>query len=411
MIKEGVKVAMREAVIVEACRTAVGKANRGSLVHMRPDDMGATVLAEVVKRAGIEAKEVEDVVMGCAMPEAEQGMNVGRMCVHLAGFPDEVTAMTVNRYCSSGLQSLWEVNTNILAGGIDCGIGAGTETMSMIPMGGNKIVPNIKLAHERPTAYVGMGETAENVAQKYGITRQQQDEFAAKSQEKAIAAIKRGDFKEQIVPLNAYKYDGKGNKIEFVFDVDEGPRASTVEALGKLRPVFAKPAEGNKGTVTAGNSSQMSDGAAAVLVMEAEKAKKLGLKPLAKFHGFVTAGLDPAYMGLGPAYAVPKLMERFGKPLGLDYKDIDCMELNEAFASQSYYCVNQFVEAGLNPDIINPNGGAIALGHPLGCTGAKLTTQLLYWLKDHRKRWGIVTMCIGGGMGAAGLFENLTLED
>lgn len=399
----------REAVIVGAVRTAIGKAQRGSLVHTRPDDMGATVLKALVDRVGINAEEVEDVVMGCAMPEAEQGMNVARNCVLLAGLPDSISAMTINRYCSSGLQSIWQVHTDILAGGIDCGIAGGTETMSMIPMGGNKIVPNIDLVAKRPEAYMGMGQTAENVAVKYEISREDQDQFAVESQNKAIAAIKRGDFKEQIVPLQAYRYDGKGKRVEFVFDTDEGPRASTVEGLGKLRPAFANPKSAAPfgATVTAGNSSQMSDGAAAVMLIEAEKASQLKLAPMAKMHGYVTVGLDPAYMGLGPAFAVPKLIERFGPKLGITYSDIGCVEVNEAFASQAKYCADKFVELGIPAEGINPNGGAIALGHPLGCTGAKLTTQLVYWLRDNNKRWGIVTMCVGGGMGAAGLFENL----
>ncbi|MCK6511278.1 thiolase family protein [Myxococcota bacterium] len=402
---------MREAVIVGACRTAVGKAQRGSLVHTRPDDMGGAVLKALVERVGVDPKEIEDVVMGCAMPEAEQGMNVARLCVHLGGLPNEISAMTVNRYCASGLQSIWQVQTSIVTGSIDAGIGGGTETMSMIPMGGNKIVPNIRLAHEFPQAYMSMGQTAENVAMRYGISREEQDQFAFESQNRAMAALERGDFKEQIAPLRTFKYDGSGNKVEFVFDTDECPRASTLEALAKLKPAFANPKSGkeNHGTVTAGNSSQMSDGAAAVMLMEAEKAKALGLKPIAKMHGFATAGLHPDEMGIGPALAVPKLMERFGKPLGITLADIDCMELNEAFASQSLYCIRGFEKEGLTRDRINPNGGAIALGHPLGCTGSKLTTQLLYWLRDHKKRWGIVTMCIGGGMGAAGLFENLDL--
>lgn len=402
----------REAVIVGACRTAVGKANRGALVHTRPDDYGAAVLKDLVARVGIDGKEIEDVVMGCAMPEAEQGMNVARHCVHIAGLPDTVCAMTINRYCSSGLQSIWNIHSSITNGSIDAGIGGGTESMSMIPMGGNKIVPNIELVKTRPAAYMGMGQTAENVATRYGISRQEQDEFAVKSQNKALAAIERGDFKEQITPIEAYKYDGKGKKITFTFDTDEGPRASTAEGLGKLRPAFANPkaAKENGASVTAGNSSQMSDGAAAVMLVEAEKAKALGLTPWGKLHGFVTAGCDPDEMGIGPALAVPKLMERFGKKLGITLADIDCVELNEAFASQALYTIKTLKEQGLNPEVVNPNGGAIALGHPLGCTGAKLTTQLLYWLRDHKKRWGIVTMCIGGGMGAAGLFENFLVD-
>ncbi|TNE44117.1 MAG: thiolase family protein [Deltaproteobacteria bacterium] len=403
----------RDAVIVGAVRTAIGKANRGSLVHTRPDDMGAAVLKAVVDRVGIDPELIEDVVMGCAMPEAEQGMNVARNCVILAGLPDSVAAMTINRYCSSGLQSIWQVHTDILAGGIDVGIAGGTETMSMIPMGGNKIVPNLDLVNTRPEAYMGMGQTAENVAVKYEISREEQDTFAVESQRKALAALERGEFKEQIVPIKAYRYDGNGKKIEFVFDTDEGPRASTVEGLGKLRPAFANPktAKPFGATVTAGNSSQMSDGASAVMLMEASKAKELGVTPLAKLHGYVTCGLDPAYMGLGPAFAVPKLMERFGKKLGIDYSDIGCVEVNEAFASQAKYCGDKFVELGIPAEAINPNGGAIALGHPLGCTGSKLTTQIVHWLRDHNKRWGIVTMCVGGGMGAAGLIENLQFKN
>ncbi len=399
----------RDPVIVAAYRTAVGKAKKGSLIHTRPDDMGAAVVKALIEKTGIDPKEVEDVVMGCAMPEAEQGMNVARQIVLLAGLPDSVAAMTINRYCASGLQAIWQVNTDIMAGGIDCGIAGGTESMSMIPMGGNKIVPNLKLVTERPEAYMSMGLTAENVAVKYKISRKEQDQFALESQQKALAAIKRGEFKDQIVPLKVYKFDGKGNKIEFVFDTDEGPRESTLEGLARLKPAFVNPkaADEYHGSVTAGNSSQMSDGAAALLLMDRSKAEKLGLKPLAKLHGYVTVGLDPAEMGIGPSLAVPKLMEKFGKKLGITYSDIDCVELNEAFASQAKYCVDRFAELGISPEKVNPNGGAIALGHPLGCTGAKLTTQIIYWLQKHNKRWGIVTMCVGGGMGAAGLIENL----
>ena len=399
---------MREAVIVAACRTAVGKANRGSLVYVRPDDMGAAVLRGVIERAGIEPELVEDVVMGCAMPEAEQGMNVARMCVHAADLPESIGAQTVNRYCASGLQTVWDVNCNIAMGSYDCGIGGGTETMSMIPMGGNKIVPNIKLAETYPKAYVSMGQTAENVAIKYKVTREEQDAFALESNNRALKAIEAGVFKEQIVPLKAYKYDGKGNKIEFTFDVDEGPRPSTIEALNGLKPAFANPKSAieGAGTVTAGNSSQMSDGAAAVLLMEKSLAEKKGLKPLAAIRGFATVAFDPDLMGIGPALAIPRLMERFGKQYGITLADIDCFEINEAFASQAVYCVK---ELGLDPAKVNPSGGAIALGHPLGCTGAKLTTQIVYWLRDNKKKWGIVSMCIGGGMGAAGLFENLTI--
>jgi len=399
---------MRETVIVAACRTAAGKANRGSLIDTRPDDMAAVVLAEVVKRAGIDAKQVEDVVLGCAMPEAEQGMNVTRLAVHLAGFPDEVPAMTVNRFCSSGLQAIWNVATDIMCGMIDVGIAGGTETMSMIPMGGNKIVPNIKLAQERPGTYSSMGQTAENVSIKYNISREDQDKFGLSSNLKAAKANASGAFKEQIVPLPTFKYDGKGGKTEFTYDVDEGPRAdSTAEGMAKLNPAFANPAAKKEGagTVTAANSSQMSDGAAAVLLMTADKAKELGCTPLAKLHGFKVVGLEPEYMGMGPAYAIPALMEKVGKPLGITLDDIGAFEINEAFAAQAIACCRILGIDG--DDRVNPNGGAIALGHPLGCTGAKLSTQLIYHMKDKNLKYGIVSMCIGGGMGAAGLYENL----
>ncbi len=408
---------MGEPVIVACCRTAVGRAKRGSLIHTRPDDMGAVVLKEVIKRAGIKPELVEDVVMGCAMPEAEQGMNVARMAVHRAGLPDSIPAMTINRYCSSGMQAIWLAQMDIMVGNCDVTIGGGTETMTMIPMGGNKIVPNPWMAENYPQGYVGMGQTAENVAMKYGISRKEQDDWALISNNRAIAANKEGRFKEQIVPLDAYKFDGKGNKIEFVYDVDEGPRPSTAEGLATLRPAFANPraktpekmddgseVKGELGTVTAGNSSQMSDGAAAALLMDKAKAEELGIKPMAKLHGCVTVAFDPNYMGIGPALALPRLKEKYMDPLGLGWDDIDVFEINEAFASQAVYSMKML---GLNPEKVNPNGGAIALGHPLGATGAKLTTQVVYHLKDTGGKWGIVTMCIGGGMGAAGLYENL----
>ena len=407
---------MGDPVIVAACRTAAGRAKRGSLVHTRPDDMAGTVLKEVVNRAGIDPMLIEDCVLGCAMPEAEQGMNVARQAIHCAGLPDEIPAMTINRYCSSGMQAIWLVNLDIMADAISVGIGGGTETMSMIPMGGNKIVPNIRMAQDFPQAYVGMGQTAENVAMKYNVSREEQDNFALESNNRAIAANKNGVFKEQIVPLPAYKFDGKGNKIEFTYEVDEGPRPSTIEGLNKLRPAFANPKAkieklrdgseiiGTLGTVTAGNASQMSDGAAAVLLMDRAKAEELGIEPMAKFHGCSTVAFDPDYMGIGPALAIPKLMEKFGKKLGITLDDIDVFELNEAFASQAVYCAK---ELGLDFAKVNPNGGAIALGHPLGATGAKLTTQVIYHLRDNNLKYGIVSMCIGGGMGAAGLYENL----
>jgi len=397
---------MGDPVIVAACRTAVGKAKRGALVHTRPDDMAATVLQGVVDRAGIKPDVIEDVILGCAMPEAEQGMNVARMAVHVAGWPDEIPAMTVNRYCCSGIQSTWQICTDIMADMITVGIGGGTETMSMIPMGGNKIVPNIKLAETYPRAYVSMGQTAENVATKYGVTREEQDAWGLRSNELALKAIASGAFKEQIVPLKAYSYDGKGHKKEFIFEVDEGPRPSTLEGMASLKPAFANPASKvpGAGSVTAGNSSQMSDGAAAVLVMDRARAKELGCTPMAKLHGYRVVAFDPDYMGIGPALAIPKLFETVGKKLGLTYKDVDCWEINEAFASQAIYSIKVL---DIDAERVNPNGGAIALGHPLGATGGKLTTQMVYWLKDHKKNGGVVSMCIGGGMGAAGLIENL----
>ena len=400
---------MREAVIVSACRTAVGRAKRGSLIHTRPDKMAAVVVKEAINRAGLKPEDVEECVMGCAMPEAEQGMNVARQAIHLANLPNSIPAMTINRYCCSGIQSIWGVTCEILAGAYDIAVAGGTETMSMIPMGGNKIVPNPEMGDTETgwNAYVGMGETAENVAAKYEITREEQDAIGVESNARALKANVDGLFKDQIVPLPATLYDEKGNRKDFVFDVDEGPRpGTTMEGLAKLRPAFWA-----KGTVTAGNASQMSDGASALVVMEKSVAEAKGVKPIGKLHGYVVVGFAPEYMGIGPAYAIPRLMEKFGKPLGLnDLHDIDCIELNEAFASQAGMCIKHLdIQDMWDDHRINPTGGAIALGHPLGCTGAKLTTQILYWLKANKKRWGIVSMCIGGGMGAAGLIENLDL--
>ncbi|MCZ7585593.1 MAG: thiolase family protein [Deltaproteobacteria bacterium] len=397
---------MREAVIISACRTAVGKAKRGALVQTRPDDMAATAIKEAIHRAGVDPNIVEDLQLGCAFPEAEQGMNVARIAVHRAGLPESMSAATVNRFCSSGLQAVWNATMDINQGAFDCSVAAGAESMSMVPMGGNKIVPNPWLAENYPQAYISMGQTAENVAIKYNVTREAQDEWALRSNDRALAANESGAFKEQIVPMNAVRYDGNGGREEFVFDVDEGPRKSTLESLASLKPAFVNPRADipGAGTVTAGNSSQMSDGAAALLLIEAKKARELGLKPMAALRAFTVAGLDPAYMGLGPAFAIPRLIERFGPALGVKLDDVDVFEINEAFASQAVYCVR---ELGIDPEKVNPNGGAIALGHPLGCTGAKLSTQVVYWLRDNKKKWGIVSMCIGGGMGAAGLFENL----
>lgn len=387
--------ALKDAVIVAANRTAVGKAKRGSLVNVRPDDLGGAVLADVVKRAGIDPKLVEDVQMGCAMPEAEQGMNIARNAVFLGGLPHEVPACTVNRYCSSGLQAIAIIANRIQVGEIECGIGSGAESMSMVPMGGNKIVPNPKLAAEFPAAYISMGQTAENVASRYGISREEQDRWAAISNDRAAAAVASGAFKNQIVPVEAWTYDGKGRKT-FTFDTDEGPRAgTTVEVLGGLKAAFKQG-----GSVTAGNSSQMSDGAAAALLMSAERAKAEGLKPLARFVNFAVAGCHPDEMGIGPALAIPKAL----KLAGLKVEDIDLFEINEAFASQFLYSLKS---VGIPEDKVNVHGGAIALGHPLGCTGAKLTTQVIDELGRRGGRYGIVSMCIGGGMGAAGIFERL----
>lgn len=395
---------MNEALIVSAVRTAVGKAPRGMLKDTRPDDMAAAVIREVIARVpGLSVEEVEDVILGCAMPEAEQGMNVARVASFLAGLPNSISAMTINRFCSSGLQSIALAADRIRTGAAHVLVAGGTETMSMIPMGGHKVVPNPTLVDERPGAYLSMGLTAENLAQQYSITREQSDEFSLQSHMKAVKAIEEGKFADEIVPLKvkmvtAVPMNGTMKKVvkEWVFSVDEGPRKETsLEALAKLKPAFHA-----KGTVTAGNSSQMSDGAAAVVVMSDEKVKQLNLKPIARFVAFATAGVDPERMGIGPVAAIPKVL----KLAGLKLSDIDLIELNEAFAVQSLAVIR---EAGLDATRVNVNGGAIALGHPLGCTGAKLTATILSEMRRRRLRYGMVTMCVGGGMGAAGIFENL----
>ncbi|NLH47021.1 MAG: thiolase family protein [Myxococcales bacterium] len=408
---------MREVVIVSACRTAVGKAKRGNLVHTRPDDMAGVVLAEAIKRAGIDPKEVQDVIFGCAMPEGEQGMNLARQAVHCADLPDEMPAFTINRYCCSGIQSMWILHNDIASGMIDIGVAGGAETMSMIPMGGNKIVPNLKLAEKYHKAYVGMGQTAENVAKKYNVSREDQDKFGLESNLKAAKAVAEGRFKAQIVPLKTKIYNGKGGVKEFTFEVDEGPRGdSTYEGLAGLKPAFANPKSTypetqGMGSVTAGNASQMSDGAAALVLMAKEVADAKGIKPMARMVGYRVVGFDPDYMGIGPALAIPELMKSVNKlrkakgEKELTLNDIGVFEINEAFASQAIYCCR---ELGIENDPrVNPNGGAIALGHPLGCTGAKLSTQIIYHMIDNNLKYGIVSMCIGGGMGAAGLLENL----
>lgn len=390
----------KEAVIVSAVRTPVGKAKRGGMATVRPDEMGAAVLKELLNRTpNLDPAQIEDVVFGCAFPEGEQGMNVARTISIRAGLPDTVPAETINRYCSSGVQSIAHIAHAIKAGDIEIGIGAGVESMSMVPMMGYKFSPNPQFAMELPHYYTNMGLTAENVSLKYGISREAQDEFALKSNQKAARAVESGLFDPELVALdvelNEY-VDGKVVKKNFTVKRDEGPRGdSTLEGLAKLKPAFK---EG--GSVTAGNSSQMSDGASAVMVMSAEKAASLGLKPLARFVAFAVGGVAPELMGIGPVAAIPKVL----KTAGLSMNDIDLFELNEAFAAQSL-AVMQTLE--MDPDKVNVNGGAIALGHPLGCTGSKLTTQLLYEMGRRKSKYGMVTMCIGGGMGAAAVFENL----
>jgi acetyl-CoA acyltransferase len=392
---------MKEAVIVSAVRTAVGKAPKGTLRNTRPDDLAAAAIKEAVNRvAGLDVAQIDDVIMGCAFPEAEQGMNVARTAMIAAGLPVETSAMTVNRYCSSGLQTIALAADRIATGGADVIVAGGLETMSMIPMGGNVVRPNPSIVDNYPDYYLNMGLTAENLAKKYEITREQADAFSLASHLKAAGAIHAGKFKDEIVPLTVYvdEFDEKGRvrRKEVVFDTDEGPRYdASPEGLAKLKPVFHA-----NGTVTAGNSSQMSDGAAATVVMSADKAKELGLTPLARFVAFATAGCLPEEMGIGPVYAIPKAL----KLAGLTLDQIDVIELNEAFAAQGL-SVMKVLE--MNPDKVNVNGGAVALGHPLGCTGAKLTATLLQELKRRNARYGMVTMCVGGGMGAAGIFERL----
>ena len=392
---------MREAVIVSAVRTAVGKAPKGALRAMRPDDLGAFAIRGALERVpNLDRKEIEDVIMGCAMPEGEQGMNVARICSLRAGVPIESAAMTVNRFCASGLQTIALAAERIRGGSADVIVAGGTESMSLVPMGGHKISINPWLMEHYPDSYLPMGLTAERVARRYGIAREDADQFALCSHQKALAAQAAGRFAEEIVPVPvtfvAPNGKSKLEKAEIDFKVDEGPRADTsLDALSKLKPVFHA-----KGTVTAGNSSQTSDGAAAAVVMSDERAQALGLKPLARFVAFAYAGCLPEEMGVGPVYAVPKAL----KLAGLSLEQIDLIELNEAFAAQSLAVIKGL---GLDMAKLNVNGGAVALGHPLGCTGAKLTASLLHELKRRRARYGLVTMCVGGGMGAAGIFENL----
>ncbi|HEY8413821.1 MAG TPA: acetyl-CoA C-acyltransferase [Pyrinomonadaceae bacterium] len=392
---------MRDAVIVSAVRTAVGKAPKGTLRTTRPDEMGAAVIKESLARVpGLEASEIEDVIMGCAMPEAEQGMNVARAAAIRAGLPVETSAMTINRFCSSGLQSIAMAADRIKTGAAEVIVAGGLETMSMIPMGGHIIRPNPYLVEHYPDFYLNMGLATENVARKYEVTREEQDEFALRSHTRAAAALDAEKFKEETVPLHVVLEDldenGKKQRREVVFDKDEGVRRDTsVEGLAKLKPAFHV-----KGTITAGNASQMSDGAAAAVVMSDSRARALGAKPMARFVAYATAGCPPEEMGIGPVFAIPKVL----KLAGLTLDDIDVIELNEAFAAQSLAVIKTL---GLDPDKVNVNGGAIALGHPLGCTGAKLTASILRELERRNGRYGMVTMCVGGGMGAAGIFERI----
>ena len=391
---------MREVVIVSSVRTPVGRAFKGTLRTTRPDELAAIAIKDALDRVPqLDPKEIEDVILGCAMPEAEQGMNVARIASLRAGLPVEVSALTINRFCSSGLQAIAMAAERIVSGGAEVIVAGGTESMSMVPMGGHKVSPNPWLVDHYPDAYLTMGLTAERVAQRLGITRQAADEFSLRSHQKALAAIQAGKFADETVPVPVSITTPNGSKPkrqEVVFKVDEGPRADTsLEALLALKPVFHA-----KGTVTAGNSSQTSDGAAAAVVMSAERAKALGIAPLARYVSFATAGYKPEEMGLGPVYAIPKAL----KLAGLKLSDIDVIELNEAFAAQALGVIK---EAGLDPGRVNPNGGAIALGHPLGCTGAKLTASIIRELKRRGSRYGMVTMCVGGGQGAAGIFERL----
>ncbi|MCX7596011.1 MAG: acetyl-CoA C-acyltransferase [Fischerella sp.] len=391
---------MKEAYIVSSVRTAVGKAPRGTLRNVRPDDMGAVVTKAAIARVkGLEPAHIDDVIFGCAFPEAEQGFNLGRAIALRAGLPDSVAGCTVNRFCASGVQTIAMANQAIIAGQAEVIVAGGAESMSLIPMGGHNFVPNPEMMVEHPQAYLTMGLTAENMVQHYQISRQEQDAFALRSHQKASAAIAQGRFAEEIVPLTVREtlyVDGKPQTVEKVFQVDEGPRPDTsLEALSNLQPAFRMG-----GTVTAGNSSQMSDGAAATVVMSDRMVKELGVQPLGKLLGYAVAGVPPEIMGIGPIEAVPKVL----KQVGLSLDDIGLIELNEAFAVQSIAVIRKL---GLNEEIVNVNGGAIALGHPLGCTGAKLTATIFHEMKRRSVRYGLVTMCVGGGMGAAAVFENL----
>ncbi len=390
----------QRAYIVTGFRSAVGKAGKGGFRFYRPDDLAADVIKHLMASVPqLDKERVDDVIVGNATPEAEQGLNVGRMISLMGLNTDKVPGMTVNRYCSSGLETIAIAAAKIENGMADCIIAGGVESMSVMAMGGWRIVPNPKVGKENPTWYWGMGLTAEAVAEQYKVSREDQDQFSLKSHEKAIAAIKEGRFKDQIAPVSVehiFLDENEKRQVKnYIVDTDEGPRASTLDALGRLKPVFA-----NGGSVTAGNSSQTSDGAAFVLVMSERMVKELNLEPIARLASYAVVGVEPRIMGIGPVDAIPKAI----KMAGLNLNDINLFELNEAFASQSLAVIR---ETGLNPDIVNVNGGAIALGHPLGCTGAKLTVQIMNELKRRDQKYGIVTMCVGTGQGAAGVIEML----
>ena len=392
---------MREVVIVSSIRTPVGRAMKGTLRATRPDELGAIAIKGALDRVPqLDRKEIEDVIPGCSMPEAEQGNNVARTASLRAGVPIEASAMTINRFCSSGLQAIAMAAERIMAGGAEVIVAGGTESMSMVPMGGNKISPNPWLVEHYPDSLISMGLTAERLASRFNISREGADNFSLRSHQKALAAIAAGKFDEETVPVPVSFTTPNGSKPkreEIIFKMDEGPRADTsLEALASLKPAFHV-----KGTVTAGNASQMSDGAAAAVVMSAERAQALGIKPLARYVSFATAGYKPEEMGLGPVFAIPKAL----KLAGLKLSDIDVIELNEAFAAQALAVIQ---EGHLDIERVNVNGGAVALGHPLGCTGAKLTATIIREIKRRNARYGMVTMCVGGGMGAAGIFENLS---
>ena len=392
--------ANQDAVIVAAVRTPVGRAKRGGLATVRPDEMAATVIRALLKRVPqLDPGAIDDVVIGCAFPEGEQGLNMARMIALRAGLPESVPGETINRYCASGVQAIAHAAYAVQAGHIEAAIAGGAESMSMVPMTGYKFSPNPYFAQDLPHYYTNMGLTAENVALRYEVSREDQDQFALRSNQRASKAVSSGVFQPELTPVevSVVEYaEGKASKRQFVVERDEGPRADTnLEALSKLKPAFKAG-----GMVTAGNSSQMSDGAAVVMVMSAKKASALGLRPLARFVSFAARGVAPELMGIGPVAAVPKALE----VAGLSLDDVDLIELNEAFAAQALAVMR---ELHMDPDKVNVNGGAIALGHPLGCTGAKLTTQLIYEMGRRKSRYGLVTMCVGGGMGAAAVFENL----